>query len=117
MNKLELLVFVGNLEKFKIVIIFGVDVVYFGGGKLNLRVFVDNFLIEELKEGFEFVYVRGRKVYVIVNIIFYDSDLVGIEDYFKELYEIGVDVVIIVDLGVMVIVKEVVLDFEIYLSI
>lgn len=117
MKRIELLVLVGNLEKFKIVINFGVDVVYFGGDKLNLRVGVDNFIIEDLKEGVEFVYLRGKKIYVILNVILYNEDLFGIEEYFRELYDIGVDVVFIVDFGVISIVREVVLNFEIYLSI
>lgn len=116
MNKPELLAPAGNLEKLKTAITFGADAVYLGGGKLNLRAFADNFSTEELKEGLEFAHTRGRKVYVTVNIIPHDSDLVGIEDYLKELYEIGVDAVLIADTGVMAIAKEVVPDLEIHLS-
>lgn len=116
MNKPELLAPAGNLEKLKTAIKFGADAVYLGGSKLNLRAYADNFTTEELKEGIEFAHERGRKVHVTLNIIPHDSDLEGIEEYIKELYDLGIDAAIIADPAIITIAKKVAPDFEIHLS-
>lgn len=116
MKKPELLAPAGNLEKLKTAITFGADAVYLGGSKLNLRAFADNFTTEQLKEGLEFAHSRGRKVYVTLNIIPHDTDLTGIEEYVTELYNLGVDAVLVADPGIMTIVKNTVPDLEIHLS-
>ncbi|MBE6063692.1 MAG: U32 family peptidase [Clostridium butyricum] len=116
MKKPELLAPAGNLEKLKTAITFGADAVYLGGSKLNLRAFADNFTTEQLKEGLEFAHSRGRKVYVTLNIIPHDTDLAGIEEYVTELYNLGVDAVLVADPGIMTIVKNTVPNLEIHLS-
>ncbi|AGF57591.1 peptidase U32 family protein [Clostridium saccharoperbutylacetonicum] len=116
MIKPELLAPAGNLEKLKTAINFGADAVYLGGSKLNLRASADNFTIEELKEGLEYAHLRGKKVHVTLNVIPHNDDLNGIEDYITELYEVGVDAVLIADPGIMSIVHEVAPKLEIHLS-
>lgn len=116
MDKPELLAPAGNLEKLKTAINFGADAVYLGGNKLNLRAAADNFTIEELKEGLEFAHSRGKKVHVTVNVIPHNEDLVGIKEYLSELYEMGVDAVLIADPGIISIAREVVPNLEIHLS-
>ncbi|WP_039657472.1 peptidase U32 family protein [Clostridium tyrobutyricum] len=116
MYKPELLAPAGNLEKLKTAIDFGADAVYLGGNKLNLRAAADNFTIEELKEGLKYAHSRGRKVHVTLNVIPHNDDLTGIEDYITELYEIGVDAVLIADPGIFSITREVAPNLEIHLS-
>ncbi len=116
MHRIELLAPAGNLEKLKTAIDFGADAVYLGGNKLNLRAAADNFTIEELKEGLEYAHSRGKKVHVTLNVIPHNEDLVGIEEYITELYEIGVDAVLIADPGIMSIAREVAPELEIHLS-
>jgi U32 family peptidase len=116
MQRIELLAPAGNLEKLKTAINFGADAVYLGGDKLNLRAAADNFTIEELKEGLEYAHSRGKKVHVTLNVIPHNEDLVGIEEYITELYEIGVDAVLIADPGIMSIAREAAPNLEIHLS-
>lgn len=116
MHRIELLAPAGNLEKLKTAINFGADAVYLGGNKLNLRAGADNFTIEELKEGLEYAHSRGRKVHVTLNVIPHNDDLVGIEEYITELYEIGVDAVLIADPGIFSIARKVAPNLEIHLS-
>ncbi|MCR3760942.1 U32 family peptidase [Clostridium felsineum] len=115
-KKPELLAPAGNLEKLKTAINFGADAVYLGGNKFNLRSAADNFTCEELKEGIEFAHSRGKKVHTTLNIIPHDEDLIGIDEYLSELYNIGVDAVLIADPGVISIAREVVPNLEIHLS-
>lgn len=116
MIKPELLAPAGNLEKLKIAINFGADAVYLGGSKLNLRAFADNFNTEELKDGLEFAHSRDKKVYVTLNIIPHNDDLAGIEDYLKELYNIGVDAILVADPGIIETAKEIVPNLDVHLS-
>ncbi|BCZ45133.1 protease [Clostridium gelidum] len=116
MNRIELLAPAGNLEKLKTAINFGADAVYLGGNKLNLRAAADNFTIDELKEGLEYAHSRGKKIHVTLNVIPHNEDLVGIEEYITELYEIGVDAVLIADPGIMSIARAVAPELEIHLS-
>lgn len=116
MTKPELLAPAGNLEKLKTAINFGADAVYLGGSKLNLRAFADNFSNEELKEGIEYAHARGKKVYVTMNVIPHNEDLEGLEDYLKELYELGTDAIIVSDPGIIMTAREVVPNLELHLS-
>lgn len=116
MRKPELLAPAGNLEKLKAAINFGADAVYLGGSKLNLRAFADNFSNEELAEGIKFAHDRDKKVYVTLNVFPHNEDLDGLEDYLKELYEAGVDAIIVADPGIIMIAKETVPNLEIHLS-
>lgn len=116
MNKPEILAPAGNLEKLKFAINYGADAVYLGGSKLNLRAFADNFTTEQLKEGIEFAHSRGKRVYVTLNVFPHNEDLDGLEEYLKELYEMGVDAIIVSDPGIIMTSKQIVPDLEIHLS-
>lgn len=116
MNKPELLAPAGNLEKLRTAIDFGADAVYLGGSRLNLRAFADNFTNEDLGEGLKYAHDRGRKVYVTVNVFPHNDDLIGIEDYLKELHSLGVDAIIVSDPGIISIARESVPELELHLS-
>lgn len=115
-KKPELLAPAGNLEKLKVAIRYGADAVYLGGSKLNLRAFAHNFDNDQLREGVKYAHDRGKKVYVTLNVIPHNGDFAGIEDYLRELYEIGVDAIIVADPGIIATAKEVVPDLELHLS-
>ncbi|MCY6484037.1 U32 family peptidase [Clostridium aestuarii] len=116
MNRPEILAPAGNLEKLKTAIDFGADAVYLGGSKLNLRALADNFNTEKLKEGISYAHDRGRKIYVTVNVFPHNDDLIGLEEYLKELYELGVDAIIVSDPGIIATAKEVTPNLELHLS-
>lgn len=115
-NKVEILAPAGNLEKLKTAIDFGADAVYLGGSKLNLRAFADNFTNEEIKIGVDYAHERGRKVYVVLNVFPHNEDLVGLEDYLLELYNLNIDAIIASDPSIIITAKEVVPNLEIHLS-
>lgn len=115
-SKPEILAPAGNLEKLKTAIDFGADAVYLGGGKLNLRAFADNFSDEDLLEGIKYAHDKGKKVFVTVNVFPHNEDLLGLEDYLRDLYSMGVDAIIVSDPGIIMTAKEVVPDLELHLS-
>lgn len=116
MNKIELLAPAGNLEKLKTAIIYGADAVYIGGEAFSLRAKADNFTYEDMKEAVEFVHSRGKKIYVTVNIFAHNEDIERMPEYIKTLEEVGIDAVIVSDLGIFSIVREVAPNLEVHVS-
>lgn len=116
MKKVELLAPAGNLEKLKTAILYGADAVYCGGHDYGLREGADNFSYEDLKEGTKFIHARDKKIYVTVNMIPHNEDLVGLPTYLHQLEEIGVDALIISDFGVLKIIREEGIKIPLHLS-
>lgn len=106
MKKVELLAPAGNMEKLKIALEYGADAVFLGGKNFNLRAGSSNFSDEELEEAVKYAHHRNKRVYVTLNIIAHNKDLIGLPEYVKFLEKIGVDCVLVADLGVFQIVKE-----------
>lgn len=96
-KKPEILAPAGDLEKLKWAVLYGADAVYLGGVNYSLRANAKNFTVEEIKEGVMFAHDKNAKVYVTINIVFHDIDVVGLGNYLKKLYEIGVDAIIFSD--------------------
>ena len=115
-KKPELLAPAGNLEKMKMAILYGADAVYLGGKAFGLRAFGGNFSREELKEAVTFAHERNRKVYVTVNIFPHNGDLTGLPDYLKYLAQINVDALLVADLGVFMMCRELIPEMELHIS-
>ena len=115
-NKIELLAPAGSLTKLKYAIEYGADAVYIGGEEFSLRVAAKNFSLTEIKEGIEFAHARGKKVYITANIIPHNEDLDGFPEFVKEVAELKADAIIVSDLGLFSIVREVAPDLDIHVS-
>lgn len=116
MNKVELLAPAGDLNKLKTAIDYGADAVYLGGEAFGLRKASKNFPMEDIREGVKYAHDRGAKVHVTMNIIPHNRDLDGIESYIRDLYDAGVDALIVADPGIFSIIKQVEPDFPIHMS-
>lgn len=115
-KKPELLAPAGSLAKLKIAITYGADAVYVGGEEFSLRVAAENFTPEELAEGVEFAHKRGKKVYLTANIIPHNEDICRYEEFLKEYSKAGFDAVILSDLGMFQLTREIAPDLEIHVS-
>jgi len=115
-QKPELLAPAGDLEKLKIAVLYGADAVYIGGEAYSLRAKAKNFDAEKMREGIEFAHAHGAKVYVTANIFAHNEDFEGMGEYFREIYELGADAVLISDLGVFAMAREAAPDLEIHVS-
>ena len=113
---IEILAPAGSMEKLKTAFNYGADACYFAGTSFGLRAFAQNFKQDELKEAVEYAHSIGKKCYITVNIIAHNRDLPELPDYIKYLDNIGVDAVIVADIGVMKIVKEVAPNLDIHVS-
>lgn len=106
MKKLEVLAPVGDYERLVTAIHFGADAVYFAGKKFGLRAFASNFTEEEIKDVVLYCHEHNVKAYVTVNILAHNNDFVEMLDYLKYLDSVGVDGVIVSDLGIANLVVE-----------
>ncbi|MGG4501402.1 peptidase U32 family protein [Paenibacillus polymyxa] len=116
LDKPELLAPAGNLEKLKFAVHYGADAVYIGGQKYGLRSNADNFSFEEMREGVEFANKYGAKVLVATNIYAHNEDIAGIEEYLRNLYEVGIHAVIVADPAIVSVALRAVPGLEVHLS-
>ena len=98
MKKIELLAPAGDLERLKVVLLYGADAVYVGGENFSLRANATNFSLDELKEGCTFAHNLSKKVYLTTNIVFHDKDRISMREYIKEVIDVGIDAFIVSDL-------------------
>ena len=115
-NKIELLAPAGNFEKLQAALIYGADAVYIGGKNFSLRAYGDNFTEEEIFQAVDFAHKLNKKIYVATNIFAHNADVAELENYFKFLDGAGVDAVLISDLGVFSLAKEVTKNLELHVS-
>lgn len=116
MNRVELLAPAGNFSKLKTAIYFGADAVYIGGKDFSLRALSDNFTDDEILSAVEYAHARNVKIYVTVNIFAKNSDFEKAEKYFRFLSRAKVDAVLITDIGLIDLCKEVAPDLPVHLS-
>ena len=91
MKRVELLSPAGDLERLKLALLYGADVVYIGGYKYSLRANATNFSHEEMKEACDFAHKLGKKVYQTINIVFHNEDIDGVEEYIKKSVDAGIE--------------------------
>jgi putative protease len=105
LNQIELLSPVGNWNSLYAAVQNGCDAVYLGGKSFNARKSADNFTLDELKDVFAYAHIRGVEVYVTVNTLYKDSEVKGVLEFIENIYQYGVDGVILQDLGTAKLVK------------
>ena len=112
----ELLCPAGNFEKMKSAILYGANAVYLASDMFGMRAQADNFTLDELKEATEYAHARGVKIYVTVNTMPHTNEYERLKKYLVALDEIGVDALIISDLGVFTLAREIIPNMEIHIS-
>ncbi len=116
MKKIELLAPAGDLNRAKVAIRYGADAVYIGGKRFSLRSRSSNFEIEDIAEAVKYANLYGAKIHVTVNIIPHSDDFDGIEEYLRQLEEIGVTAIIVASVSIVKIAKKVAPKLEVHLS-
>jgi len=113
---MELLAPAGNLEKLKWAAAFGADAVYFGTEFGSLRSFAGNFSLDDAAAGLEFLHAQGKKGYVALNIYPFSDEYARITETARILDDIGVDAIIVSDMGVLMELKKLGLKAGIHIS-
>lgn len=78
----------------------GADAVYIGSPKFGARQAAGNSL-EDIKEIVDYAHKFYVKVHVTINTILTDEELLQAEGLINKLYEIGVDAIIVQDMGIL----------------
>ena len=114
--KIELLAPAGSMEKLKTAFYFGADACYFAGTSFGLRSYAQNFDEDELKQAMDYAHSLGKKCYITVNIIAHNKDFSTLPDYIRYLDKIGADALIVADIGVMKVIKDVAPNMPFHVS-
>lgn len=99
-RKIELLAPAKNLQTGIAAINHGADAVYIGAAQFGARQAAGN-SIEDIAQLVEYAHIFGVKVYVTLNTIIYDEEIADVERLITELYKIGVDALIVQDMGIL----------------
>ena len=116
MNRPEILSPAGNFEKMRAAIRYGADAVYLAGHIFGMRAAADNFSVDELAEAVEYAHARGVKVYLTLNTMPREYEYPTLRKYLSDLSHIDIDAMIIADVGVLMLVKEILPEMEIHIS-
>ncbi|WP_445900314.1 DUF3656 domain-containing U32 family peptidase [Desulfitobacterium sp. THU1] len=109
---MELLAPAGSFEAFKAAVENGADAVYLGGQSFNARANAANFSLDELRKVVQYAHEREAMVYVTVNILIADREFPELYDYLYDLYDIGVDALILQDIGVAELIQSILPEME-----
>ena len=112
----ELLAPAGNFDKMQTAINFGANAVYMAGKKFGLRAFAGNFELDEMEVAVKYAHERNVKVYITLNILAHEGDFNGLKEYVQFLEKIGVDAVLVSDLGILSFIKQNAPKLQIHIS-
>ena len=116
MKRPEILSPAGNFEKMRAAILYGADAVYLAGHIFGMRAAADNFSVEELAEAVEYAHERGVKVYLTLNTMPREYEYPALRKYLSDLSHINIDAMIIADVGVLMLVRDILPNMEIHIS-
>lgn len=98
--KIELLSPAGNIDSFRSAINSGADAIYMGIDRFNARQMAKNFDFESYKECIKYAHVLNVKVYLTLNTLLYDEEIKEALEILINLYSVGLDAVIVQDIGI-----------------
>ena len=112
----ELLAPAGSMEHLKVAINAGASSVYLSGKDYGARKFAQNFTLDEIKEAVSTAHMHNVKVYVTVNTLIKQDELEDVINYLARLYSIGVDAVLVQDLGLVELINKHLPNLKIHAS-
>lgn len=116
MKKVEILAPAGSMESLIAAINSGADAVYLGGSKFSARAYASNFDNDNMIKAVDYAHLYGAQVYVTLNTILKEDELPDAVKYVGFLNDIGVDAIIIQDMGLCKRVREEYPDLELHAS-
>jgi len=112
----ELLAPVGSTQHLKTAILSGASSIYLSGEDFGARKYAENFNLAEIREAVDYAHFYNVKVYVTVNTLIKERELEKVSEYLLELYKIGVDAVLVQDIGLIKIINENIPKLKIHAS-
>lgn len=115
-RKPELLAPAGDMERLEAAVRYGADAVYLAGKDYGMRAAPGNFTREELKSAVQLCHAAGVRVHVTCNTLPRNHELRELPDFLSYCAEIGVDALIISDLGVLSLAREYAPNVDLHVS-
>lgn len=115
-KQIELLAPAGSIESFYAAVNSGADAVYLGGKNFNARQNSQNFDNDEMMDIIRYAHNKNVKIYVTLNTVLKDAEIVEALNYAVFLYENDVDAVIVQDLGLLYLIKKHIPDLPVNMS-
>ncbi|MDP8262843.1 MAG: peptidase U32 family protein [Candidatus Ancaeobacter aquaticus] len=116
MKNIELVSPAGDIEKLRFAYHYGADAVYLSDNHYGMRKRAPNFSDSELHQAVSYAHSINKKVYAAVNIFLRNNEMSDIKKYLHFLHEVSVDAIIVSDPGILHLIKEEKLEFNIHLS-
>ena len=113
---MELLSPAGHWEAMAAAVQSGAGAVYMGFGDFNARRGAKNFTPEEFQRAVDYCHLRGVKVYLTLNTLLTDRELPEGARLAAEAGEIGVDAVLVQDLGMLRVLRQASPDLPVHAS-
>lgn len=111
---IELLAPAGDWDCMRAAVANGADAIFFGVDKFNARVRAHNFTMDELPDVMSFLHLYGVKGFVTFNILVFEEELDDAKRLIEACIDAGVDAVIVQDLGLVKLIREISPDFPIH---
>lgn len=105
-EKIEILAPAGDADMLRAAVFSGADAVYLGLTAFNARRSAGNFTPAALREAVAFCHARGVRVWVTLNTTVYAQELAGVAQAVRDIAAAGADGVIVQDLGVAALVRQ-----------
>ena len=115
-NRPELLAPAGDMERLQAALDFGADAVYLAGQMFGMRTAPSNFTREQLQEAVALAHARGVRVYLTCNTVPRNQEIDLLPDYLAFVQNVGVDALIVTDLGAMDLAKRYAPKVELHVS-
>ena len=112
----ELLAPAGDFERLQAAVMYGADAVYLGGKTFGMRASPQNFDFDELKKAVELCHSNARKIYLTCNVLPTNEEVGQLPDFIRFAKEIGIDAMIVADIGVLMEIKRIAPDMPVHIS-
>ena len=112
----ELLAPAGGMDAVLAAVAAGADAVYIGAGDLNARAAAIGFTLEETRAACAFAHARGVRVYAALNVLVTTAELGRALALARDLAHVGVDALIVADIGLARLLARELPKMELHLS-
>lgn len=114
--KTELLAPAGDMERLAMVLHYGADAVYLAGTEFGMRAAAGNFDEQSMRKAVKICHEKGVSVHIACNTLPREYELPRLPAYLELLQDIGVDALIVADLGVIAMAKKYAPKTELHIS-
>ena len=113
---MELLAPAGGFDSLIAAVQTGADAVYMGFGAFNARRSAKNFTDGEFASAVAYCHLRGVRVFLTLNTLLTDRELVQAAESLRKASAMGVDAILVQDWGLLALAREIVPDVPLHAS-